>query len=71
MSLAACMLQRYYICGGNQAFKLETMTYLFSKFTRMEGNVFDSCMFFYMHRRRVGTHLTAFLGEWVQWTGRV
>jgi hypothetical protein len=38
--------------------KIETVTYLFPKFTSMQRNVFDSCMpsFFCMHRRGVGTH---------------
>jgi hypothetical protein len=28
----------------NKAFKIETATHIFPKFTRMQGNVFDSCM---------------------------
>jgi hypothetical protein len=48
--------------------KIETVTYLFPKFTRVQKNVFDSCMpfYFFMHRRGVGVHPTAWLGEWVQ-----
>jgi hypothetical protein len=32
--------------GGNKAFKIETATHIFPKFTRMQGNVIDSCMHF-------------------------
>jgi hypothetical protein len=36
--------------------KIETTTHIFSKFTRMQGNVFDSCMhsFFCANRRGAG-----------------
>jgi hypothetical protein len=40
--------------------KIETITYLFPKFTRMKENGFNSCMpfyFFCMHRRGVGRHI--------------
>jgi hypothetical protein len=30
----------------NKAFKIKTVTHIFLKFTRMQGNVFDSCMHF-------------------------
>jgi hypothetical protein len=30
----------------NKAFKIETVTHIFPKFTRMQVNVFDSCMHF-------------------------
>jgi hypothetical protein len=34
--------------------KIETATHLFPKFTRMQGNVFDSCMHFCFARTDVG-----------------
>jgi hypothetical protein len=34
--------------------KIETATYIFPKFTRMQGNVFDSCMHFFFARTDVG-----------------
>jgi hypothetical protein len=35
--------------------KIETVTHIFPKFTRMQGNVFDSCMHsFFAHRRGAG-----------------
>jgi hypothetical protein len=50
--------------------KIEIVTYLFPKFTRMQ--VFDSCMpsFFACTNVWWGMRPTAWLGEWVQWTRR-
>jgi hypothetical protein len=41
--------------------KIETATHLFSKFTRMQENVFDSCMHSFFSRIDVGwvAHPTA------------
>jgi hypothetical protein len=49
--------------------KIETFTYLFLKFTRMQRNMFDSCMpFYFLHVQTwVGAHPIGWLGEWVQW----
>jgi hypothetical protein len=59
------MLQRSYIYGGNKTIKIETVVHLFPKFTRMQGNVFDSCMHFFFARTNVGwvAHPTAFLSQ--------
>jgi hypothetical protein len=45
--------------------KIETVTHIFPKFTRMQGNVFDSCMHFFFAPtdvRRVA-HPTAWLSR--------
>jgi hypothetical protein len=34
--------------------KIETATHIFPKFTRMQGNVFDSCMHFFSARTDMG-----------------
>jgi hypothetical protein len=34
--------------------KIETVTYIFPKFMRMQGDVFDSCMHSFFARRDVG-----------------
>jgi hypothetical protein len=47
---------------------IEIVTYLFSKFTRIQGNMFDSCMpsyFFAGTDVGLGTHSIAWLGVWV------
>jgi hypothetical protein len=45
--------------------KIETVTHIFSKFTRMQGNVFDSCMYSFFAGKDVGrvTHATAWLSR--------
>jgi hypothetical protein len=45
--------------------KIKTVTHIFSKFTRMQGNVFDSCMHFFFARTDVGwvAHPTACLSR--------
>jgi hypothetical protein len=34
--------------------KIETATHIFPKFTRMQGNMFDSCMYFFFAHTDVG-----------------
>jgi hypothetical protein len=45
--------------------KIETATHIFSKFTRLQANVFDSCMHSYFVRTDVGrvVHPTAWLSR--------
>jgi hypothetical protein len=45
--------------------KIETVTYLFSKFTCMQENVFDSCMHFFLTRPDLGwvAHPTTYLSR--------
>jgi hypothetical protein len=45
--------------------KIETFTHIFPKFTRMHGNMFDSCMYSFFARTDVGrvAHQTAWLSR--------
>jgi hypothetical protein len=45
--------------------KIENVTHIFPKFTRMQGNVFDSCMHSFFARTNVGrvAHPTAWLSR--------
>jgi hypothetical protein len=50
--------------------KIETATHIFPKFTRMQGNVFDSCMHFFFARTDVGAGgATDRLVQSVRWVG--
>jgi hypothetical protein len=45
--------------------KIETVTHIFPKFTRMQGNMFDSCMHSFFARMERVAHPTVWLNQCV------
>jgi hypothetical protein len=54
-SLTACLLQRSYIYGGNQALKIETDTHLFHNlYTCRETCLTHACLLIFLHAQTLG-----------------
>jgi hypothetical protein len=75
MSLVACLLQRSYIYGGNQAFQNRnhhiSLFYIYSNAACRETCLTHVCLPIFLHAQMWGgAHPTSWLGEWVQWARR-